>query len=77
MAPKDWNPKVTISEAQLSQLISENVRVIERLGWKSLDPLEITEHLSAFLKGLARWTVRMSKVELRQSLMRSKVSLKQ
>ena len=75
MAPKDWNNRCTINEAQLLQVISDHATVLQRTGWKAMDPSQIAGHLQAFLKAIGKYTVRISKLELQKALHKSKLTL--
>ena len=77
MAPKEWSNAVTINVKQLQMLINEQVTLIERQAWVSMNPEQFAQHFAVLLRNLARYTIRLSKPDIRLVLSRAKLSLTQ
>ena len=48
MAPKDWSNKVTVTDRELQSLLKEHSKTIERMSWKGMDYVEMSEHMLVF-----------------------------
>ena len=75
MAPKSLSDKVTIGYDTLKHLLMTNLKLVERLAWKAMDAEEYTEHFSVLMRGLAKETVKISRLHVRQALVQLKAKL--
>ena len=75
MSPKTWSNTVTITERQIQEIIYENQKLVERLAWKSMSPLEFGESMLEMMKSLAKQSVRLNFQEFRSALSKTKVAI--
>ena len=75
MSPKAWSNQVTITQGQIQEVIYQHQKVVERLHWKAMSPLEFGESMIDLMKGLAKHTVRINTTEFRGALSKAKVAL--
>ena len=75
MAPKSWNNHNTATDGQICDLVAKEIRVIERMSWKQMDPEEFGTLFSSFLQAMATYTIRLSKIQLEKCILKQKVAL--
>ena len=75
MAPKSWSAQITITVEQLVPLLVESTTILERCGWKAMDPLQFGDHCGALLEGIGRRTIRVSKGDLAEAIKQAKLNI--
>ena len=75
MAPKTWSAKISISVEQITSLLAASSTVIERCGWKAMDPEQFATHVEEMMVGIARRSVRISKIVLAHAVQESHLKL--
>ena len=67
MSPKGWSGQITISVEQLEALVAASATVIERCGWKNMDPEQFSEHTGR--------STRISRSDLETAIQNQKMQL--